>query len=123
MVLMCLNLGRRVPGLLRAFTAFPLCLSTAVLTNVGDVRRQFGNKFPLRQGKIVVGNATMDYLLGAAPIRPSTHLAVSLGKYAGRLLINLNVDPVLFSDDDAEQLADLYIEQIRRIEPVQEDVS
>lgn len=123
MVLMCLNLGRRVPGLLRAFTALPLCLSTAVLTNVGDVRRQFGNKFPLRQGKIMVGNATMDYLLGAAPIRPSTHLAVSLGKYAGRLLINLNVDPVLFSDDDAEQLADLYIEQIRRIEPVQEDAS
>ncbi|MBL8809066.1 MAG: hypothetical protein JNM43_02715 [Planctomycetaceae bacterium] len=121
MVLMCLNAGRRVPGLLAGFTALPLCLSTAVLANVGDVRRQLCNQFPLKQGKIVAGTVTMEYLLGVAPIRPKTNLAISLGKYAGKLFINLNLNPESYSDAEAEVLADLFVEQIRKIQPAQDD--
>lgn len=121
MVLMCLNAGRRVPGLLACFSALPLCLSTAILANVGDVRRQLCNQFPLKHGKVVAGTVTMDYLLGAAPIRPKTNLAISLGKYAGKLFINLNLNPESFSDTEAELLADLFVEQIRKIQPTQDE--
>ncbi len=54
----------------------------------------------------MAGNVTLEALLGAAPVRPGTRLAVSLGTYAGNLLININCDSTVFSAADAERFVD-----------------
>lgn len=104
----------KVPGLLAGLLRVPACQATAILANVGDVRRQFHVRFPLKNGRCVAGNVTLEALLGAAPIRDKTRIAVSLGTYAGVLLVNMQCDPRFFTLSEAEQLADLFAERIRR---------
>lgn len=104
----------KAPGLLAGLLRVPACQATAILANVGDVRRQFRGRFPLKQGRCVAGNVILDALLGAAPIRNRTRLAVSLGTYAGMYLVNMQCDHRFFTRDDAERLADLFTERIRR---------
>jgi hypothetical protein len=104
----------KIPGLLAGLLRVPACQATAILANVGDVRRQFRVRFPLKHGRCVAGNVTLEALRGVAPIRDKTRLAVSLGTYAGVLLVNMQCDPSYFMRDEAEQLADLFAERIRR---------
>lgn len=104
---------RRVPGLLSTIVSLPIRFCTAMLSNVSDVRRQLRCRFPLKRGRVVAGNVTLEGLLGAAPIRPGTYLGLSLGTYAKRLFINLNCDPSRFSAEDAGLLADMFVSQIR----------
>ncbi len=102
------------PGLLRGLLRVPICQATAILSNVGDVRRAFRARFPLKQGRCVAGNVRLEALLGASPIRHKTRIAVALGTYAGALFVNMQCDRRFFTPDEAEQLADLFAEQIRR---------
>lgn len=104
----------KIPGLLAGLLRVPVCQATAILANVGDVRRQFRVRFPLKHGRCVAGNVTLEALRGVAPIRDKTRLAVSLGTYAGVLLVNLQCDPRYYTRHEAEQLADLFAERIRR---------
>ncbi|HEY3969057.1 MAG TPA: hypothetical protein VGM05_31190 [Planctomycetaceae bacterium] len=104
----------RVPGLVTGLVRAPICQATAILANVGDVRRQFRARFPLKQGKCVAGNVRLEALLGAAAIRHKTRIAVSLGIYAGSLLVNMQCDPRCYTRLEAEQIADLFADRIRR---------
>lgn len=104
----------KIPGLLAGLLRLPACQATAILANVGDVRRQFRVRFPLKQGRCVAGNVILTALRGVAPIRDKTRLAVSLGTYAGVLLVNMQCDPRYFTLHEAEQLADLLTDRIRR---------
>lgn len=101
-----------IPGGIPFLTRLPVRFATAMLANVGDVRRQLGGRFPLRRGRCVAGNVTLEGLLGAAPVRPGMHLGMSLGTYGGRLFVNLNCDPLRFSASDAARMADLFIARL-----------
>lgn len=113
LVLLSIETGNFIPGLMRLLCRLPVCMATTVLANVGDVKRQLRNRFPIRKGKCVAGNVTLKYLLGAAPVRPGTHVATSVGKYAGRLIINLNCDPLFFTSAEADQFAATFLQKIR----------
>jgi hypothetical protein len=104
----------KVPGLVRALLRVPICQATAILSNVGDVRRSFRARFPLKQGRCVAGSVRLEALLGASPIRPKTRIAVALGTYAGLLFVNMQCDRRYFAPHEAERLADLFAERIRR---------
>jgi hypothetical protein len=108
------GLMQKVPGLLAGLLRFPVCQATAILANVGDVRRQFRVRFPLKHGRCVAGNITLEALRGAAPIRDKTRIAVSLGTYAGMLLVNMQCDPRVFTRLEAEKLTDLFADRLRR---------
>jgi len=104
----------KIPGLLAGLLRVPACQATAILANVGDIRRQFRARFPLKQGRCIAGNVRLKALRGVAPIRHKTRVAVSLGTYAGLLLVNMQCDPRYFARHEAERLADLFAERIRR---------
>ncbi|MGQ0636706.1 MAG: hypothetical protein ACT4QC_19010 [Planctomycetaceae bacterium] len=106
---------RRVPGAMALTTRIPFRFVTAMLANVGEVRRQLGNRFPLKRGRCVAGNVTLEALLGAAPVRPGSSVGTSVGTYAGRLFINFNCDPLRFSTAAAGQFADLFVAQLSDI--------
>ncbi len=109
---------RRVPWLLKIMTRLPICFGTGVLANVGDVKRQFHGRFPLEKGRVRAGSVVMSGLLGAAPVRPTSGVATSVGVYCRRLLINMNYDRQHLKRTDAEEILDLFIEGLRKmIEP------
>jgi len=122
-VLLTMEAACLIPGLIRVLTRLTVRLATTVLANVGEVKRQLRNHFPLRRGKCVVGNVELDYLLGAAPVRRGTHVATSVGKYAGRLIINLNCDPRYFTVDEAETFAECFVNHLKQLSESSEEPS
>lgn len=100
------------PGGMFASTRNPIRYCTGVLANVGDVKRQFNCRFPLRKGKCVAGSVVLESLYGAAPIRKGTAIGVSLGTYAGELLVNFNCDSRVLPNEQAEVFADLYMSKL-----------
>ncbi len=113
LVLLSMEAVCLIPGLLRLLLRLPVRFATAVFANVGDVKRQLRNQFPLHRGKCVAGNVTLDYLVGAAPVRKGTHVATSVGKYAGRFIINLNCDPKFFTRDEANEFTESFLSHLR----------
>ncbi len=91
------------------------CFTTAVISNIGEVRRALANRFPLKKGRCVAGSVTLEALLGSAPVRPQTGVAIALGTYAGHLFINATCDPHVFTHADASAFLDLYIETLEQL--------
>jgi len=107
----------KIPGLLWCLLRMNRCFTSVILTNVGDIRRQFTARFPLKQGRCVAGNVTLDVLTGAVPVRPNTRLSTSVGTYAGNLYINMHCDPLSFTTEQAEELADLFLDRLKQLIP------
>lgn len=116
-----MGLLQRIPGGFTALANAPYRFSTAMLANVADVKRQLRNRFPLHKGQCVAGNVELVSLQGAAPVRPGTHLGLSLGTYAGRLFMNLNCSPQKFSVAQANEMADMFVDNL--LEFVEEPAS
>ncbi|MCA9035407.1 MAG: hypothetical protein KDA91_09760 [Planctomycetaceae bacterium] len=93
--------------------------ATAVLANVGDLKRMFGNRFPFRRGRAVAGDLTIHRINGIAPIRPNTNIVVSMGQYAGEVTFNLQFQPGEISKAEANTLLDgisIHLNAIGRTE-------
>ncbi len=112
--LKALRWGRRLPGVLPWFVSSRRRLCTAVFANVGDVRRSILTRFPQSQGRLIAGNIRVDRIDGVAPIRPHTALAVSIGTYAGELVLNMRADPETLSQRDADALFDALLSRLKR---------
>ena len=107
---------QRCPGALRLATRLPVRFCTAVLSNVGDLRRQFGVRFPLEDGRCIAGNVRLEQLTGVPPIRPRTSVAVAVASYAGTHLVNVNCDPGSLPGACADEFADLYMSRLLDLE-------
>jgi len=107
----------KIPGLLWCLLRMNRCFTSVILTNVGDIRRQFTARFPLKQGRCVAGNVTLDVLTGAVPVRPNTRLSTSVGTYAGNLHINMHCDPHSFTQEQANELADMFVSRLQALIP------
>lgn len=107
----------KIPGLLWCLLRMNRCFTSVILTNVGDIRRQFTARFPLKQGRCVAGDVVLDVLTGAVPVRPNTRLSTSVGTYAGNLHINMHCDPHSFTQEQANELADLFVSRLKAMIP------
>ncbi|GAB5440298.1 MAG: hypothetical protein Fues2KO_06470 [Fuerstiella sp.] len=96
------RLVRRFPFLLHASRLLQPAFATAVLANVGELKRIFGRRFPLKQGRIVAGDVIIRRIDGIAPLRRNTNIAVSFGGYGGELILNLRANPECLSSDEAK---------------------
>jgi hypothetical protein len=93
----------RIPGLLTVMT--PLApRSTAIVTNVGELKRRFRTRFAVRDGLCVAGDILIEDLTSAAPLRRGSHASLSLSTYAGGLTLNLALQSDLFSREDCRVL-------------------
>lgn len=108
----------RVPIVLKSILRGKGCFTTVILANVGDIRRIFPARFPTRGGKCVAGNVVLERLDGAAPVRPGTRAAVSLGTYAGEVIVNLHCDPRLFSQATALRFLKQFTSRIQTLTAV-----
>jgi NRPS condensation-like uncharacterized protein len=116
--IVCLKLFkvlRKLPRGMNMFLGLKSCLSTAVIANIGDVRRRFSGRFPLNDGKWIAGNVLVERITGVAPVRPNTRAAVSIGEYAGELSISLRTDATVINFADTHRFLNEYVEDLERI--------
>jgi hypothetical protein len=95
----------------------PICLASAVLSNIGDPTRRFSAWLPRRDGRLVVGNLLLDDITGVPPLRPKTRATFSVFAYRRRLTISLRCDPAHFSDQDTVRLLEIYARHLRNFAP------
>jgi Condensation domain len=105
---------QKVPGLLWCLLRRNRCFCTAILTNVGDVQRQLHARFPFKDGRYVAGNVTLESLTASPTIRRQTRLAICLLAYAGTVSIGVQCDPHSFTREQAEELADSFVNRLRQ---------
>ena len=106
---------RKFPRGMKMFLGLKSCLSTAVLANIGDVRRRFSGRFPLNNGKWAAGNILVERITGVAPVRPNTRAAVSIGEYAGELSISLRTDAAAINVADSQRFLGEFVEDLERL--------
>jgi len=106
---------RKFPRGMKIFLGLKSCLSTAVLANIGDIRRRFTGRFPLNNGRWIAGNVLVERLTGVAPVRPNTRAAVSIGEYAGELSISLRTDAAMINVADSQRFLGEFVEALERL--------
>ncbi|MDG2391197.1 MAG: hypothetical protein P8M30_17965 [Planctomycetaceae bacterium] len=106
---------RKVPGLLPLLLRSKRPFTTAILANVGEVRKHLGGEFPHIKGRCVAGNVVLEHVGGVAPIRNGTRVAVSLGVYGRQLVVNMNCDQYYLSHSQSEQLLKLFVSRLESL--------
>jgi len=104
----------RVPGLFRGAVGRRRCVSSLVVSNVGDPTRHFQTRLDDEHGQIRAGNVVLQRVCGAPPVRPLTRAAMLVSRCAGRLTLGLRCDPALFTPGDARSFLDQYVELLDR---------
>ncbi|MCA9063871.1 MAG: hypothetical protein KDA96_12455, partial [Planctomycetaceae bacterium] len=110
-----LRMARRLPFGFGLLLKLKPCLCTMVVANVGDARRRFSGRFPLQRGKWIAGNVVVDRIDGVAPVRPNTRAAVSIGDYAGDVIINLRTDTLTIAADRSDEFLAGYLNRLKTL--------
>jgi NRPS condensation-like uncharacterized protein len=110
-------LTRWIPGLFRLSQKLQPNFASVVMTNVGEVRRVFENRFPLKQGRAVAGDVVIMRVDGIAPVRENTNITIAFGTYGGELIVHLNRNTRLFSETETEQLLASLVDRLVSLVP------
>ncbi len=92
----------RLPRLRKRVICQGKCISSCVFSNIGVVFQH--SPLPQQDGKLVIGDTTLDSIDFVAPLRPLTAAAFCVCTYAGRLSVNLHFDPRAISKLQAKDL-------------------
>lgn len=71
------------PLILKAVTRLPICLSTVIVSNLGDVSRRMRAGVPKIEGRDAPGGLVILGFRGVPPLRPRTRASVGVLPYAG----------------------------------------
>ncbi len=85
------------------------CMSTAVLSHLGNTLNSISGRLPMRDGRIMVGDVELMSICCIPPIRPNTHLVLATMLMHGQLVINARMNPLIFSRSDTEQFVQSFI--------------
>ncbi len=103
---------RVLPGGLKRMLLEDRCLSTCLLTNVGNLTRFF--PLPRREGRLVAGDVAIEQIEGFPPFRPQTHASFVTFIYAKRLNLGLSYNADHFRAADGQDLMNRYTERLRQ---------
>lgn len=95
-----------------SFLHLPACSSTAVLTNLG---RPFSDS-PLAgtDGKVRVGDITLESLETMPPVRPRTSVSISVNYYGKLLSVTLRYDSTVLTPSCALDILNRYCDQLKK---------
>lgn len=91
-----------------------MCMSTTVLTHMGNAFNTFGGRLPSRKGYTAMGDLLIEDAYGVPPIRRGTYAAFSSVLFQGRLSVSLRCCSKKFSEQDADNLLELFAKQLKR---------
>ena len=114
--LQSLGILRRIPGVVALMerSMSSRCMSTVILSHMGNLLNSIGGRLPKRDGKIAIGNLLIEDVCGIAPFRPGTNVVFSTLILQRQLLIGMRCDRSVFSLDDEQQLLDSFLARLRR---------
>jgi hypothetical protein len=105
--------GMRAARVLHWFQTQPLCLSTVVFRNLGELTRRLPAQLSLRDDRICSGGLVVEEVSGRVPLRPLMRAAFLAHTYAGRLTLSVNADPSCFSPEDSRRLLLCFVDHLR----------
>lgn len=107
---------QRIPGFLSliARRTQRSCMSTTVLTHMGNTLNAIGSRLPKKNGRIQMGNVEVEDICGIPPIRQGTAAAFCSVMVRGCLAVSLRCCPEQFSDVDAQELLNSFLECLRK---------
>ena len=100
----------RWPWLLRLTTRLPLCISTVVVSNIGDPSRRMRSGVGKVDGCDAPADLVIRGSLGVPPLRPRTRAAIGVTTYAGRLSLCC----ICSAHPDPREGARQFLDLIRR---------
>jgi NRPS condensation-like uncharacterized protein len=108
-----IGITRLLPGGLTLLRQDNRCYATTCFSNVGRILDK--TPLPTSEGRLVAGNVLLESIdVVAPPLRPHMDVSFNVHTYGGRLQLVLNYDSRVLSVEDARELLDLYLEEIRR---------
>ena len=107
-----IQVAERLPGGLRTILPYDRCLATAVLSNMGVAERVM--RCAQTDGLYRAGDAILESISAAPPLRPLTRASFITISYAGRLTITLQYDSHVMNAMEGRSLLDRFVEQIRQ---------
>jgi hypothetical protein len=110
-LLLSLRIRDLLPGGIPAALKSLHCRSTIVLSNLGRVFETL--PLPKRaDGKIIVGDAVLESVDAAPPLRRGTLISFSVLTYAGSLRFILRYDSQNMTQDEAESFLDYFVKEL-----------
>lgn len=111
-----IQMARRIPGLM-SVSAMLLryrCMSTAVLSHMGNRLNAISSRLRTEGDTIHVGNMALAEIRCVPPLRYGTHAAIATYTFSGRLMINLRCDPERFGVTQTRQFLNRYVARLRQ---------
>lgn len=111
-----LGWAQRLPLALRFLMRSSKCMSTIVLSDVGEVARRTMRDLPHEQGKVCMGDLRLERLMGCPPVRPKTRIAVGTMTYAGQLHLAATGCPKTMGKDGTAAFLHAFAARLRAIQ-------
>ncbi len=111
-----IHIARSIPGLMTvsAMLLRYRCMSTAVLSHMGNRLNSISSRLRTVGDTIHVGNMTLSEIRCVPPLRYGTHAAIATYTFSGRLMINLRCDPAKFGVSQTRQFLNRYVATLRQ---------
>lgn len=105
-----LNFSKWLPRGIKRYANPHRVGATALVTNLGEPFKRV--KLPRDdEGKLRVGNMTLEGLDLIAPLRPHTNAAFAIYRYAGKTVLSLTYDNRVMQAEDAKQLTQMVCDE------------
>jgi hypothetical protein len=106
---------KKLPGMLRLIMWWTRdsCMSTTVLSHMGNLLNMIGSRLPKTDGQIQMGNLTVEEICGIPPIRHGTSAAFSTVMMNGCLSISMRCCSERFSQRSATALLNSFANTLK----------
>ena len=106
----------KIPGMLRfiMWRTQGRCMSTTVLSHMGNLLNTIRSRLPRRGSDIQMGNLLVEHICGIPPIRQGTAAAVSTMMLNGCLSISMRCCPKRFSQQEATELLNAFANTLKQ---------
>ena len=89
------------------------CMSSIVLSNVGDPTRRYTATLPRKKGKVICGDLTLEDIAGSPPLRSETHLSIAITTYQRKLCVSFRTDPYYFDVESSKKILKMFVDSLR----------
>lgn len=115
MFLFALGLFKNCTWLLKLITRLPVCFSTAVVSNIGNVQVRMRARVSKVDGRDAPGGISITNIIAVPPIRPGTALSVGITAYCNQLTITTMIDRRRFTSTDGLELTSILQAHVERL--------
>ncbi|HEY1068808.1 MAG TPA: hypothetical protein VGE52_21990, partial [Pirellulales bacterium] len=99
-----------IPGLVEKLALTHRAAQTTVVSNMGKVFDQI--PLPRREGKIAVGDMTLEVVESAPPVRPYLRAVLSIVSYGKKAALSFNYDRTAWTPEVAQEFLGVFSKQI-----------